>query len=238
MRTIIHLYLFLGLSLLVTSWITHASIVLQGTRIVYPNNKKHVLIQAVNHSEQSSLVQSWVDEGDINSTPETTNAPFIVSPPMTKIDANEGTQLKIQFIGNTLPSDRESIFYLNVRDIAPKPQKTSNANFLQLALQTRIKLFYRPQGLSIKREQAPDSVKFTQSGQQLAINNPTPYFLTLSGLYMTHETEKPLIENILVAPFSHQQVTYQGSPLINKKILAVYISDTGSHESYQTTVGG
>lgn len=238
MRAIIYVYLLLGILLLITSWVTHASIVLQGTRIVYPNNKRHVLIQATNYSEQPSLVQSWVDEGDINSTPETTNAPFIVTPPITKIDANEGTQLRIQFIGNTLPTDRESIFYLNVRDIAPKPKQNSNANFLQLALQTRIKLFYRPQGLSIKREQAADSIKFTQSGQQLTINNPTPYFLTLSGIYLTRETEEPLVENIMIAPFSHQQVAYRGSPLVNKKILAVYISDTGSHESCHSTVGG
>ncbi len=42
---------------------------------------------------------------------------------------------------NALPQDRESLFYLNVREIPPKPDKP---NVLQLAMQSRIKLFYRP----------------------------------------------------------------------------------------------
>ncbi|WP_223346554.1 fimbria/pilus periplasmic chaperone, partial [Escherichia coli] len=40
--------------------------------------------------------------------------------------------------------DRESLFYYNVREIPPKSGK---ANTLQIALQTRIKLFWRPKAL-------------------------------------------------------------------------------------------
>ncbi|MGT9169473.1 fimbria/pilus periplasmic chaperone, partial [Escherichia coli] len=39
---------------------------------------------------------------------------------------------------------RESLFYYNVREIPPKSGK---ANTLQIALQTRIKLFWRPKAL-------------------------------------------------------------------------------------------
>lgn len=55
-------------------------------------------------------------------------------------------QVKIQGLPDIhkLPADRESIFYFNVREIPPKSNK---ANTLQIALQTRIKLFWRPKAL-------------------------------------------------------------------------------------------
>ncbi len=55
-------------------------------------------------------------------------------------------KVKIQALPDihTLPSDRESLFYYNVREIPPK---TGKANTLQIALQTRIKLFWRPKAL-------------------------------------------------------------------------------------------
>lgn len=48
---------------------------------------------------------------------------------------------------NTLPQDRESLFYLNVIDIPPDNPARSG-NLLKLAMQNRIKLFYRPQGIA------------------------------------------------------------------------------------------
>ncbi|MDR9616866.1 fimbria/pilus periplasmic chaperone [Providencia rettgeri] len=103
-----------------------------------------VSIQMANYSEQPTLTQMWIYEGNINWTPETTNAPFIVTPRINKIAANEGVQLRIRFLGKNLPMDRESVYYLNVLDIVPKSKNTQGMNTLQLAIKTRIKVFYRP----------------------------------------------------------------------------------------------
>lgn len=222
-----------GAILLVFSALANGSVVIQGTRVIFPENKTIMGIQIINHSDQPSLVQSWIDEGDINSTPETTNAPFIVIPPMTKIGANDGTQLRIQFIGEKLPSDRESIFYLNMLDISPKTKNNVNANSLQLALQTRIKLFYRPIGLTLTLDKAPNEVNFFQSEQSLIIENPTPYFLTLSKLYSEHQDDNPLLENIMMDPFSHKQVKHQSNISASSELIAVYINDTGNHIGYK-----
>lgn len=228
--------LFAGILLLLISITANSSVIIQGTRVIYPDSKKNVAIQIINHSEQSSLVQSWIDEGNISSTPETTNAPFIITPPITKVGANDGVQLKIRFIGDNLPNDRESVFYLNILDIAPKPKQNPSANFLQFALQTRIKLFYRPINLPLKVENAPDKVKYSQSGEKLNIENPSPYFLSLSKLYSINENEKPLIENIMIEPFSSQRVTYHGQISHNQPLVAVYINDTGNHIHYKSTL--
>lgn len=87
---------------------SNASVVLERTRIIFPANKQSISLQLFNDSEQSTLIQSWIDEGDISSTPETTMAP------LNKIVAQGGMELKLRQLDNTLPNDRESIFYLNV----------------------------------------------------------------------------------------------------------------------------
>jgi len=50
-----------------------------------------------------------------------------------------------------LPQDRESLFYFNLREIPPRSEK---ANVLQIALQTKIKLFIARQQLK------PDQMKY------------------------------------------------------------------------------
>lgn len=40
-----------------------ASVILHGTRIVYPSNSKDVTIVAENNGEQPALVQAWLDNG-------------------------------------------------------------------------------------------------------------------------------------------------------------------------------
>ncbi len=81
---------------------------------------------------------------------------------------------------NKLPADRESVFYFNVREIPPKSNKP---NTLQIALQTRIKLFWRPKALENVSMKNPwqHKVTLTLSGQEFTVNNPTPYFVVISN---------------------------------------------------------
>ncbi|OSL47733.1 putative chaperone [Escherichia coli H605] len=79
-----------------------------------------------------------------------------------------------------LPADRESMFYFNVREIPPKSNKP---NTLQIALQTRIKLFWRPKALAEINMRDPwqHKVTLTRNGQAFTVNNPTPYYVILSN---------------------------------------------------------
>lgn len=88
----------------------YAGVIINTTRVIFPGNQDSTEIQLTNSGEMPSLVQSWVDEGDINSSPETTGAPFMVVPPVTRIDGGAGRQLKIRILENSLPRDQESVF--------------------------------------------------------------------------------------------------------------------------------
>ncbi|EML0363782.1 MULTISPECIES: fimbrial biogenesis chaperone [Providencia] len=211
-----------------------ASLVLQGTRIIFPSDKKAVGIQLTNYSEQATLTQSWVDEGNLDSTPETTNAPFIVTPPVTKIAANDGAQLQIRFIGDKLPTNKESVFYLNVLDIAPKPKQINSANMLQFAIQTRIKVFYRPIALINKPDDLINNIKFHLAKDGIIVNNPTPYFLSIANIYLANNESRSITKSSMIAPFSSQ--IFPSTAVINhgENITMIYIDDTGKQIQYQT----
>lgn len=74
----------------------HAGIVIYGTRIIYPAEKNEVLVQLMNQGERSSLVQSWIDDGDMSLSPEKIQVPFLLTPPVAKVAAKSGQQLKIK----------------------------------------------------------------------------------------------------------------------------------------------
>ncbi|MBJ2116657.1 molecular chaperone [Proteus penneri] len=220
---------FILLFTLITS-IAKASVVLERTRLIFPMDKSTLSLQIFNRSEQPTLVQSWIDDGDIASTPETTTAPFIVIPPIMKVSANGGAQLKIQRLENKLPQDRESIFYLNVLDIPPRPNSSENANTLQLALQTRIKLFYRPKQLELTSSTIFKQIEIIKKQQNLEINNPSAYFFTISKMYTQENIEQSLIEPTMIAPFSKQEVEYKGRINTNQVITVIYIDDDGNYQ--------
>lgn len=121
----------LTLSAIVTS--AQAGIVITGTRVIYPSDKEFVSVQLTNVGEQIALVQSWIDDKDIITDPTTTKAPFIVTPPITTIEASRGQSLRVIFNQKQkLASDRETLFWLNVLDIPAKPE--AGKNYLQFAI--------------------------------------------------------------------------------------------------------
>lgn len=137
---------------------------------------RDVIVQLVNNGSDPSLVQAWIDDGDINSTPETANVPFLLSPPVVKVSGNNGQQLRIQKVGAALPADRESVFYLNVLDIPPTPENLQGVNTLQLAIKSRIKLFYRPASLKGGVNAITDAIVLQVENKGFRVVNKSPYF--------------------------------------------------------------
>lgn len=156
-----------------------ASVVINQTRVIYPGDAKFVSVQLVNESDKPHLVQSWLDEGNASAAPETTKVPFSVMPPVVKMDSHSGQTLKITATNTrALPSDRESVFWLNVLDVPPTPEG-SNDNYLQVAIRNRIKLFYRPASLQELDNNVIEKVSISTSGGHTCLKNSSPYYLTI-----------------------------------------------------------
>ncbi len=159
------------LSLTLVSVSSSAGIVVSSTRVIYLADKKEVTVNLKNTGNHPALVQSWIDTGDPTALPEKINVQFVIMPPITRIDAGKGQMLRLIYTGGTLADDRESIFWLNILAIPPKKSDTKT-HLLNVAYQTRIKLFYRPTTLNIKADVAAQKLQWKKDGDALAVYNP------------------------------------------------------------------
>lgn len=95
---------------------------------------------------------------------------------MVRLEAGEQVQVRLipQPTLTQLPADRESLFYFNVREIPPRSEQK---NVMQIAMQSRIKIFWRPKAVEVKNGQVNLTGKFdisrTASGLTLKNNSPT-----------------------------------------------------------------
>lgn len=138
--------------------------------------------------------------------------------------------VKIQSLPDiaTLPQDRESVYYFNLREIPPRSKE---ANVLQIALQTRIKLFYRPKALYATRTDLEnpwqEKITLTRKGDAYEITNPTAYFVTIvdASAKVGGDTVKQF-EPVMISPKSNGMLKGSASAMGAKPVLT-YINDYG-----------
>jgi chaperone protein EcpD len=175
------------------AWLGHvwmpadASVVIGGTRVIYGASESEVTLKLSNAGQAPALVQSWVDAGDVRGAPSTIKVPFTVTPPIARIDPTKSQTLRIVYTGEPMPTDRESVFWLNVLEIPPKPRAAdADLNRVQLAFRSRIKLFYRPDQLKGSSADAPAQLtwRLTRVDGKPAVeaHNPTPFHVSLTEI--------------------------------------------------------
>ncbi|WDH20976.1 fimbria/pilus periplasmic chaperone [Pseudomonas chlororaphis] len=181
-----------------------AGVVITGTRLVYPASQKEITVKLNNNGTRPALVQSWVDSGDVESSPTSSKAPFVLSPPVSRIDPSKGQSLRLMFTGAALPSDKESVFWLNVLEIPPKAEGPVDLNVLQMAFRSRIKIFYRPDGLAGKPAEAIEQLQWTliRQGQGFALqaHNPTAFHVSQVELALVAGAQRYDSENGMIGP--------------------------------------
>ncbi|HDT2305186.1 TPA: fimbria/pilus periplasmic chaperone [Escherichia coli] len=157
----------------------NAAVALGATRVIYPANQKQVLLPVTNNDPASVyLIQSWTENaGDQKDTQ------FVITPPLFSMQGKKENTLRIiNATNHQLPGDRESLFWVNVKAIPAMEKDQKNENTLQLAIISRIKMFYRPTHLAMAPEEAPAMLRFRRSGSILTLINPTPYFITVTNM--------------------------------------------------------
>ena len=74
---------------------------------------------------------------------------------------------------------------------------------MQVAMQSRIKLFWRPKAITKKPgEQAEMRMEISATAKGLTIHNPTPYYITLAWLSKNARTMLPGFDSLMLAPFA------------------------------------
>ncbi|HHF5508946.1 TPA: fimbria/pilus periplasmic chaperone [Haemophilus influenzae] len=220
------------LSCLFATFSAQASVIILGTRLIYPGNQSSLNVQLNNQDSSPALVQSWIEDKQVSQA----QVPFIITPPVTRVEGNQGQTLRITFTGTqALPQDRESLYYFNLLDIPPKPSKAylkDNPNYLQFSVRSRLKLFYRPSNLPYPPAEAYKKVTWLAKGGKLWADNPTPYYLTFTQATVGGKSAP---EAVMVAPFSQGEFDVKG---VNngQKVKWSLINDYGGDVAGESTI--
>lgn len=137
-----------------------ASVVVTGTRVIYPGEAREKTVQLSNRDAFPNVVQAWVDIDAPDAPPDQAGAPFLVNPAVFRMAPDSGQTLRIVYTGQGLPGDRESLFHLNVLQIPPRNSSHADRNQMLLMLRNRLKLFYRPAGIQGRPEDLPGQLRF------------------------------------------------------------------------------
>ena len=202
--------LFTGLSTGLLTSAAHAGVVISSTRAIYPSQEREITVKLTNDDKElPRLVQAWIDDGDADKPAEEQDVPFTLTPPIFRMEPSKGQALRIVHINDkSLPTDKETLFWLNVLEIPPKPAEDASKkpqNSLQFAFRTRIKLFYRPKDLKGEVADAPAQLRWkliTEGGERmLEVANPSAYIVSFDKVALMvdgKEIESPAPQ--LVAP--------------------------------------
>ncbi|UAN45368.1 fimbria/pilus periplasmic chaperone [Serratia sp. JSRIV001] len=215
-----------------------AAIALDRTRIIYDGSQKSMSVTISNENKKLPyLAQGWIEDAEGNKI----TTPLTVLPPVQRIEPGAQSQLKVQGLpaANLLAQDRESLFYFNLREIPPRSDKP---NTLQIALQTRVKLFYRPKAImqSSSEMATPwqEQITLTRQGNNYQVHNPTPYFVTLveASSSVKGESNKGF-DPLMVEPKSSDTLKVSANELGNSPVLT-YINDYGGRPKLQFNCSG
>lgn len=162
------------------------AVVIGATRVVFPAAQRDVAVRLQNKGEEPALVQVWIDDGDETSSPQTASSPFVITPPVFRIDPGRGHAVRIVHVGENLPVDRERLYWLNVLEIPPKADKGESSNVLQFAFRHRLKLFHRPQDLPSTVDQVPSRLIWSldrgDGDASLRVTNPSPFVVSFNAI--------------------------------------------------------
>ncbi|MCS4230544.1 chaperone protein EcpD [Stenotrophomonas maltophilia] len=163
-----------------------AGVVIAGTRLVFPAQESEVTLGLNNDAQRPALVQVWIDDGDQDTPPEEAKAPFVMTPPLLRMDAGTQQAVRIRFTGPAQRVDRESLYWVNVLDIPPS---SGEQDKLELAFRSRIKLFYRPAGLPGEADGAHRQLRWSlqqrADGLAVQVDNPTPWHVSFAAISLT-----------------------------------------------------
>lgn len=180
------------------------------TRIIFDGKNKSDDISIINDDNRPYLIQAGITsmlEGEISPH-------FIIVPPIFRLDNKTTSSLRILIKDvDTLPEDRESLFYLNTK-IIPATQKDEESSKLVIVTSFIIKVIYRPANINKPYDKDYEKISLENKGKQWFFNNPTPYHITLNKIIINN---KPYDKSINLPPFSETDI-FSETSIVDRSI--------------------
>lgn len=206
--------------------VSQAALSLDRTRIVVNEDTKALSLHVKNRNQVAPyLAQVWLE----NDMGKKINEPLMALPPVQRIDAEKISQIKLQMTSlmNTLPKDRESLFYFYLREI---PIKSKKANTVVLAVESKLKVFYRPKSIAVDEMETTlpglEKITINWSNGNYEVNNLTPYYFTITEVKASL-SDKPLpFDSIMIPPFAKGIISV-GGRFSGDQLVLVFVTDYG-----------
>ncbi|WP_300002708.1 molecular chaperone [uncultured Cedecea sp.] len=221
-------------TLLLLSSAVQASLTMDRTRVIYDAAKPGVSVVVENiDAKDPFLVQTWLESSDGKKISE----PLVALPLLQRIEPNQKKQIRINAVNETtpLPQDKESLLYFNILGVPPK---SNIENVVEVVIQSRFKLFYRPKGLvKYPENNWQQELKVEKKNNQLVFNNPTPYHVVVININNTPQKVKDFSE-VIITPNSSFVYQLNDKQRNGNNIMVTYLDDYGAPQTLKYTCSG
>ncbi len=222
-----------------------AGILAGSTRIIFKENMREKSLMLVNTNRYPILSQIWVDDGSNN--PDYKNSPFLILPAIFKMPTHAVQGIRIIYNGSQLAQDRESVFWLNLYEIPALKKTAIQQDYLNLAMNTQLKIFYRPNTLktiSIDDLAKKLSFKIVRDHNQFAIEitNPTAFYISIIDLKLTHQDAQSNLSNpteMMIKPMNKNIYYLENKDFnfqTNNQLEYILIDDEGQQHRYNNFI--
>ncbi|EOI3503121.1 fimbrial biogenesis chaperone [Cronobacter dublinensis] len=209
------------------SGMSYASLTLNADRLIYNEKDGDASVTVHSNEDRAYLIQSWLDAGD--STVKK-NLPFVVTPPLFRLAPKSDNIIRVVYLGNGLPADRESLFWLDVKGVPGLNDEESKVeNRMVLAINNRIKFFFRPTGLKGDPGETPKNLHWSHSGNTVKVENASPFYTVLSDITIDKEAVPVSVvdNNTVIQPFGNKSYRLKHSPASGSNVEWTAINDFG-----------
>lgn len=206
-----------------------SAIAIDRNRIIFHQGDGSLSLPVRNdNATKPYLAKSWLADKN-----DSTVAPFMAMPALQRIDPKQSSFIRIRALpsADLLPSDRESLYYFNVLEI---PTVTQSTNVMQMALQTKVKFFYRPESLKDdKINFSMDKLSLLNEGAgKYKLVNASAFYINVTSI--TDNREVKQVKAVTLPPFSDEMFPIS----VNGPTAITIINDYGSKMPFDLSCSG
>ena len=213
------------MTLLIFPAVAFSSVIMTGTRIVYPADLKNKTVQLTNPDGSPYLVQLSLDKG---KDAEDEKIPFAITPQFLRIEPHRGQSVRLTYLGDRLPNDRETLYFLNFTQLPITGKNSLGENKLVLAITSRVKIFFRPKGIAGSPDQIASHLVFRIVDKKLVVANQSGYYATfrnISGKVKGKNVD--LASSVSVPPMSEASWNLPPSVAKLDRLKLIMVNDYG-----------
>ncbi|MEO3989901.1 fimbrial biogenesis chaperone [Pseudocitrobacter cyperus] len=156
------------------------------SRVILSTDPAEESLLLTNADTIPSLIQVWVDDGNLLASPDNLNLPIAILPPVFKLAAGQQRDVRIKLLRKNFVENVEKLYWINIYQVPPNTnRKAGTMQQIVMPLRIRIKLIVRPVAMKALEESEGEIINASLvkgENAALLLSNPGKRVLSLSGI--------------------------------------------------------